>query len=863
MKQLPSPALIVFGCLLAALPASAQEKQGNIVEYFGKEKVTDTVEGTAIHTFTKGLVMGGSRASRNTGSTPKEPIVASLLLDPTFRIEEGTEGRRSRGGDVMKWETIEADEKQEFSDRRLRSGYLYLEYDSAGEQTVLLDASGSTKVFVNGLPHEGDHYDFGWSLIPIHLKAGSNNLLMTGGRFSRMRARLLVPKAPVQLTPRDKTLPDILVEDDAVLLGGIRIVNASNDWFAGTIECELGGNSRTTEIARVSPLNTRKVAFQIPSPSNPDGEKQSASVILKNAAGTELSRLGIVLNVRSQHAHHKRTFLSRIDQSVQYYAVAPCTNHELAKPAMFLSVHGASVEATGQAAAYKQKDWGHLVAPTNRRPFGFAWEDWGRLDALEVLNHAEQLFDTDQQRTYLTGHSMGGHGTWYLGATYPDRFAAIGPAAGYPDLLSYRDSFRHRLKTASDEDLERFGMTRKRADQMVKEMESKTVEHPDMDAMIRRAGNPSRTLKLQRNYLQQGVYILHGEKDTVVPTYLAREMREVLAKFHPDFCYYEYPGGTHWYGNHSVDWQPLFDFFQFRKIKASEEIEKLEFHTASPGVSASSHFVTIIQQVNPFEISSFQFERGELPKLTFANVSAVSVDLKKMGQPDKIKVTDQEFDVKRREAISLKLDGDSWTLVEEIPKSEKGPHRSGGFKDAFRHGLMLVYATGGSASENTWYYHRAKHDAETFYYRANGNVEIVPDTDFVSANHVDRNVILYGNQDNNAAWESLLQGAPLQVANGSLQLGDRTLTGDHYGAYVIYPRKDSAFASVGVVTATGDRGMKAAYSNHYLVNGTSFPDVLIFDDKVLAEGLDGVTASGFFGNDWSVENGDFVWKSSE
>ena len=35
MKQLPSPALIVFGCLLAALPASAQEKQekqGNIVE---------------------------------------------------------------------------------------------------------------------------------------------------------------------------------------------------------------------------------------------------------------------------------------------------------------------------------------------------------------------------------------------------------------------------------------------------------------------------------------------------------------------------------------------------------------------------------------------------------------------------------------------------------------------------------------------------------------------------------------------------------------------------------------------------------------------------------------------------------------
>jgi len=26
-----------------------------------------------------------------------------------------------------------------------------------------------------------------------------------------------------------------------------------------------------------------------------------------------------------------------------------------------------------------------LVAPTNRRPYGYDWEDWGRADALEVL----------------------------------------------------------------------------------------------------------------------------------------------------------------------------------------------------------------------------------------------------------------------------------------------------------------------------------------------------------------------------------------------------------------------------------------------------------------------------------------------
>ena len=53
--------------------------------------------------------------------------------------------------------------------------------------------------------------------------------------------------------------------------------------------------------------------------------------------------------------------------------------------ALFLSLHGASVEAIGQADAYSPKKWGPIVCPTNRRPYGFDWEEWGRWDALEVL----------------------------------------------------------------------------------------------------------------------------------------------------------------------------------------------------------------------------------------------------------------------------------------------------------------------------------------------------------------------------------------------------------------------------------------------------------------------------------------------
>jgi hypothetical protein len=38
---------------------------------------------------------------------------------------------------------------------------------------------------------------------------------------------------------------------------------------------------------------------------------------------------------------------------------------------------------------------------------------------------------TNPRRTWLTDHSMGGHGTWHLGVAYPDMFAPIGPSAGW------------------------------------------------------------------------------------------------------------------------------------------------------------------------------------------------------------------------------------------------------------------------------------------------------------------------------------------------------------------------------------------------------------------------------------------------
>lgn len=833
------------------------QKTGNIVEYFGKEKINEVSEGHVLHVFKNGLALQMQNLGFESSSFPKDPVFNRFLTDNQYSPTKASTFDVDFTGNPVQWHSITIDSTSSFSGSNLRGAYVYLTYKSQAEQIVLFEASGHSVALINGFPHEGDHYDFGYSLIPLKLKKGDNVFVLKVGRFPRIRARLITPSTGVQFTTRDMTLPNIIQEENKTYNGAIRVINATENWLKkATIEATVANHTTSTLITNIPPLSVQKVPFSFTS-NTVEASKKSIDLLLnlKDKKAALLNSQTIPIEVKSKYRHHKKTFISNIDGSVQYYSVAPSTTKD-ASQALFLSVHGASVEAVNQANAYTQKDWGTLVAPTNRRPFGFAWEDWGRLDALEVLADAKKIYQPDESKIYLTGHSMGGHGTWYLGATYPDKFAAIAPCAGYPDLLAYRDIFSRKVLALTPEELAENGISPK----TIERMKWPHVNSP-IDNIIERAGTPSRTLKLERNYLQSGVYVLHGEIDNVVPTAIARNMRARLGKFHHDFTYYEYPGGTHWYGNHSVDWQPIFNFFKQRTIPKDAAVKTLEFFTGSPGVSATSHFITIHQQEKPFEVSSFNFSKEEGFNITTNNVALLEVDVSKLSPPiHKITLDGTPLKVTSNLKNFFKKDQGKWVTTTTPPLSEKGPHRNGGFKDAFRNNVVFVYATKGTAFENDWYYHKALFDAETFYYRANGTIEMIKDTDFSLDKYADRNVIVYGNKDNNAAWKILLKHSPIQVKNNTVQIGDKTLSGNQWGLYFTAPRQDSNMATIGVVTATGAMGMKAAYANHYLVNGTTFPDVMLFDSSVLSQGSAAVKYAGFFGNDWTITQGDFEWK---
>ena len=78
-----------------------------------------------------------------------------------------------------------------------------------------------------------------------------------------------------------------------------------------------------------------------------------------------------------------------------------------------------------------------LIAP--QCPEGDYWDSLQQQNNLvALLAEARKKYNIDDSRMYLTGLSMGGFGTWQLGATLHDEFAAIVPICGGGNVWNAR-----------------------------------------------------------------------------------------------------------------------------------------------------------------------------------------------------------------------------------------------------------------------------------------------------------------------------------------------------------------------------------------------------------------------------------------
>lgn len=787
--------------------------------------------------FTKGLSANGiHRYGREALYSDR---LAYQLYTNTLKqpVDGGSLGITNNRGQEIKWQAIKADSANRFINRGFffgggGGGYIYFTYDADKEKTAILNISGNSAVFLNGELHAGDPYSSGWLYIPVKLKKGLNELYVRSG--GAMIVKLLFPKKPVQLNTGDPTLPFIVTgEANNSLKAAVVVINASTELIKNyRLKSFIGGKEVITTVPAIPPMSTRKVIVELNGEGITAKGEYACTVSLMNKEKL-IDEKQITIEAVNPNEQYSKTFVSNIDGSLQYYAVTPQTPSATKPSALFLSVHGAGVEAIGQARAYKQKDWGTLVAATNRRPRGFNWEDWGRLDALEVLAIAKEKFKPDPARIYLTGHSMGGHGTWFLGATYPDMWAAIAPCAGYPTLKGYGS-----------------------ADGLIPE----TGATP-MEQLLLRTSNQSDVPKLATNYKQAGVYIFHGDSDRTVSVNYARQMKKLLADFHKDMSYYEYPGGEHWFGNHSVDWNPIFDYFKWHTIAPDSAMNNIDFITASPGISAKYRWISIEQQIQPLQYSRIQLTRNKKKNSisgSTENIALLKIKLEDFGGNAGISITLDSLNTIQyvtkgeQDSIFLAKKNNQWSIAGKPAETEKNPLRYGTFKEPFNYRMVFVYGTKGTAAENKWSFDKARYDAETWYYRGNGAVDIIADKEYSPEKYAGRNVIIYGNATTNGIYNTLLEGCPIRIERNKVTAGNETMEGQDLAAYFVWPVKNSAFNSVAVIAGTGLPGMQAANANQYFAGASGFPDFMIFSLEMIQTGVKEIKLAGFFDNNWKL-----------
>jgi len=732
----------------------------------------------------------------------------------------------------------------------LRGGYCFWKLASPSARVMILEAAGHSMVYVNGLPRVGDPYETGYVRLPVFVRNGDNALQFRGGR-GRVRATLTAaPASGVALNAADATIGDVEAGTTSVWHGAIVVLNASREPLSGLRAVVEGDEARGIAVPTIPPLGIRKVVFTTQQAWGEAGERElNLQVIRPGATASAAPKMAASAQVRIRVRNpasgetFKYTFFSKVDGSLQYYAARRATGSDVDKTGLVLTLHGASVEATSQADAYAPKPDFHIVAPTNRRPYGFDWEDWGRIDALEVLEDAARRFPHNSRRVYLTGHSMGGHGTWQIGGLFPGRFAAIAPSAGWPTFWTYTE----RGSKAPWDDF----------------------SPVSLNGIVQRGARTSDTLALVDNYAGVGVYILHGDKDDNVPVEQGRMMKDLLSKAgHTDLGYHEQPGAGHWWGNECVDWPAIFEMFRRRMIPLASEVDAVTFVTADVGVSDRLHWLRVEaqqQRLVPTRIEAKLDRSSKLLTVTTQNALVISFDAAAMGV---VAGLDLEIDGTRIAEtkpgkgglVRLAREGNVWKDASSraAPRPVAGP-----FKRAFDNNFVLVYATRGTEEENVHTLAKARFDAETWWYRGNGSCDIVADDAFDpdASENRSRNVIIYGNAQINSAYGKIVpDDAPVSVTRGRIIVGDRRMEEELLGTIFVTRRRgaDENGPLVGVVGGTAAHGLRSLDRMPFFTSGVGFPDVLVAGADMLQRGLDGVRTIGFYGPDGTLGTGDVI-----
>ena len=563
-------------------------------------------------------------------------------------------------------------------------------------------------------------------------------------------------------------------------------------------------------------------------------------------AGGDKPWLGDRLDLVAGGLTVARAYRSRIDGSIQPFAVTyPVGFGKDPKKKWRIDVelHGrdnglTEVKFLHAHRGDKAPDADHefvKISIYGRGNNAYRWA--GETDVFEAISRflasaqaAGQAPLLDPSKIVLRGFSMGGAGTWHLGLHFPDRWAAIGPGAGFTTTHGYVAKLPNKLPDYQEACLHIYDAV----DYATNAFNVPVVAYSGAeDPQKKAADNIEAILK------KAGINMVHLIAPDLKHTFPAewfKKANEQYTKF-ADRQRSEYPElinfTTYTMKYPGCNWAEI--------LGMDRHYEKAQVLAAH----AEAGYVLKTQNIQSL-------------RLTMADFTGSVVD---------ILIDDQKLKAKPVQAptgvfnVFLQRRGKAWTpvlsqrlLVQQNQRPRKIQGLQGPIDDAFTDSFLCVRGTGKPWHEAPQKLADAR--LERFgqewskYWR--GSLPVKDDTDVTNEDIATRHLVLFGDPSSNSLIGQVLDGLPLEWTKDNVVLAGQKSGADRHLPVMIYPNPLNPARYVvlnsGHTIPTGD---------YEKTNALFFPrlgDYAVLRAAAGDEPLPAdVVTAGLFNDEWAME----------
>jgi len=344
-------------------------------------------------------------------------------------------------------------------------------------------------------------------------------------------------------------------------------------------------------------------------------------------------------------------------------------------------------------------------------------------DVYEMLDDLQQRFPIDEDRIYLTGLSMGGGGTIWLGLTRPDTWAAIAPVCPAP---------------------------------------------------------PEESSELAGNVLNLPVHLFIGDKDFLYQ--IAQDWKKKFETCSKHFDYIEYPGINH--NSWEYAYKDGFIFEWFSQFERNRFPEQVKFSTK--WYKYDGAYWVKFDKITPGTLATIDasFNEENQVEVTTSGLDAFTLNL--TGHPKfipeqqlKVILDGKSFRINTPDVASFKKENDAWVNEKYTPGlMAKQPGAEGPINAAVSSNHVYVYGTGGNPTPDELQIRRAQAAAAADWVADRGMFgrimvfpRVISDREIRQSDLETSNLILFGTRETNSIIERFADKLPMHLHADASEYG--------------------------------------------------------------------------------------------